>query len=402
MIIGVNCGHTIAGTIGCGAKGYLTESDETRAVGYALMDMLKAAGHTVVDCTDDVAPSVGANLRKICEKANAQHLDMFISIHFNAGEGQGCETYTYGAAERCRAREINRALANLGFKNRGIKDGSELRVIRDTTAPAALVEVCFVDTKSDADLYRALGSYRVAQAIFEGITGCQAESGAADAALENYPKTVYSLNDVHVQVIDTWKFKLKCVDCQKDNVKEPYFANAGFFAKLADGSTIPVGNLVIDGKVITDARTQPEWLSTARKKLTTLVIHTDNSAEFVCTDDMSAVADVKYAISGVPTVRGGDDVDYYNYVKAQGWDESCMYATWRSWLGVRDGKIWLISGKTSTKNYIYGMEFWKKVRDEGFDDIICLDGGGSFYRKLGGKITSVTGNRAVNNVVVMG
>lgn len=34
-----------------------------------------------------------------------------------------------------------------------------------------------------------------------------------------------------------------------------YF-NAGFFAQNADGSTVPVGNLVVDGNIITDAKTR--------------------------------------------------------------------------------------------------------------------------------------------------
>ena len=36
-------------------------------------------------------------------------------------------------------------------------------------------------------------------------------------------------------------------------------------------------------------------------------------------------------------VMNADDVDYYNYVKKQGWDDSCMYGTYRHWLGIRDG-----------------------------------------------------------------
>lgn len=392
MTIGINCGHTIAGTIGCGAKKYLTESDETRAVGYALMDMLKAAGHKVVDCTDDVAPSVGANLRKICEKANAQPLDMFVSIHFNAGEGQGCEVYTYGATEKCRAREINRAIANLGFKNRGIKDGSHLAVIEGTTAPAVLIEVCFVDTNSDADLYKALGSYRVAQAIFEGITGNKATNDAPDAAFESYLKTVYSLNDVHVQVIDTRKFSLKCVDCQKNTVKEPYFANAGFFANLADGSTVPVGNLVVDGKVITEARTQPDWLSTARKKLTTLVIYTDNKAEFVCIDDMHAVADVKYAISGVPIIRGGYKVTLED-IKKEGYDGSELYDTWHGFIGIRNNRLVYVAAKLSFDLMVYLLEVL------GVENAIKLDGGGSFILRNGAFKLETSENRKINNIL---
>jgi hypothetical protein len=46
------------------------------------------------------------------------------------------------------------------------------------------------------------------------------------------------------------------------------------------------------------------------------------------------------------------------------------------------------------------MEFWKKVRDEGFDDIIALDGGGSFVNKRGGKVTATLENRVIPNKVV--
>ena len=41
-----------------------------------------------------------------------------------------------------------------------------------------------------------------------------------------------------------------------------------------------------------------------------------------------------------------------------------MYGTYRHWLGIRDGEIWRISGRTYAANYIYGMEFWKKIKDE--------------------------------------
>jgi hypothetical protein len=117
-------------------------------------------------------------------------------------------------------------------------------------------------------------------------------------------------------------------------------------------------------------------------------------------DLKEAPADCKYAISGVPTVRNGDDVMWHEYVKPQGWGDGCMYATYRNWLGVRGGEIWIISGKTTSKNYIYGMEFWRKVREEGFDDIIALDGGGSFMHKVGVRKTLTAENRRISNKVV--
>ncbi len=171
MRIGINCGHTLSGTVGSGAVGYLNESNETRAVGYPLISMLKGLGHTVVDCTVDDSLTVIANLKEICAKANAQKLDMFISLHFNAGGGSGSEIFTYGSGDVAKASQIKSALYSMGFHDRGIKDGSNLYVIKNTKAPACLVEICFVDSEEDATLYRKLGAERVAAAICEAITG---------------------------------------------------------------------------------------------------------------------------------------------------------------------------------------------------------------------------------------
>lgn len=216
-------------------------------------------------------------------------------------------------------------------------------------------------------------------------------------------------------------FALKYHDLGKRSGNYTSYINGGFFAYYAEDGvdfTLPVANLVCDINKSKLSEPALKYLSAyikgdklwygcnnnqsdqfRNKRVSTLVV--PSSGKPYVSDMVSPPANCKYAISGVPTVRNGDDVDYYGYVKSQGWDDSCMYATWRSWLGVRDGEIWLISGKTTKKNYIYGMEFWKKVSAEGFDDIICLDGGGSYYRKLNGKVQATAGTRAVNNVVVI-
>ncbi len=186
MIIGVNCGHTVSGTIGSGAVGILNESDETRRVGYALMKLLREAGDTVIDCTNDRAESVTENLRKICSMANARKLDLFVSIHLNSGGGKGCEVFTYDGRKLPQAERTLEEMAKLGFVNRGVKDGSNLYVIRHTDAPAMLVEVCFVDTPSDAALYNETGAEKIAEAIFEGITGRAAAANEGGMTMEQY------------------------------------------------------------------------------------------------------------------------------------------------------------------------------------------------------------------------
>ena len=141
MRIGINCGHTVSRQPGCGAVGFIDESVETREVGMRVMSLLRQAGHTVVDCTNDYAPSTSSNLSQIVGLANKQPLDLFISIHFNAGGGQGTEVFTYGGEKHAEAVRVCNALNKFGFVNRGIKDGSNLYVVRRSDAKAILIEV---------------------------------------------------------------------------------------------------------------------------------------------------------------------------------------------------------------------------------------------------------------------
>lgn len=175
MRIGINCGHTPDGQSGSGAVGFISESEETRVVGKRLMTLLVNAGHTVYDCTNDYALSISGDLAKIVEMANAQPLDLFVSVHFNSGGGKGCEVYTYGAKSFAEAENTCKKLSELGFINRGVKDGSGLYVIRNTNAKSMLVEVCFVDTQTDVDLYKKVGAKAVAQAIADAVTGAKSE-----------------------------------------------------------------------------------------------------------------------------------------------------------------------------------------------------------------------------------
>lgn len=235
-------------------------------------------------------------------------------------------------------------------------------------------------------------------------------------AVKTEVRTNYTVNGLTICRADD--FSIEYCDRKKKNIPEDRYINGGFFGnyKSASGSlfTLPVGNLVCDIGGVDPAAEQyiKPYISGGKlrigcdnnasaqyhgRKVSTLV--KTRSGKVYVADLSAPPSDAIYAISGVPTVRGGDDVDYYNYVKAQGWDESCMYATYRNWLGVRDGKIWVISGKTATRNYIYGMEFWKKIRDEKFDDIICLDGGGSYVRKTGTCKYATVGNRRINNYI---
>lgn len=171
MKVILNAGHTLKGA-GSGAVGYLNESAETRKVVSLVKYYLETKGHTVIVVNVDKATSQAAYLREVVNKSNAQKgADLFVSIHFNAANGraQGAECYSWKGEKTPQAVGICEELNKLGFKNRGVKNGSSLYVVRNTYMPATLVEVCFCDTKADVDLYNKLGTHKIAQAITRGI-----------------------------------------------------------------------------------------------------------------------------------------------------------------------------------------------------------------------------------------
>lgn len=181
---GVNDGHTISGA-GSGAVGRVSESKETRKVGAEVRRLFKSEGQGVVDCTIDYSNSTNENLQMIVNLANRQDLDWFISIHFNAGRGKGVEVYTYEGRQYQDAVDVCKNIAALGFKNRGVKAGTGLYVIRKTKAKSMLIEVCFVDT-DDANKYLEVGYKAIAKAIVEGVLNRKI-SGSSNSTVPQKP-----------------------------------------------------------------------------------------------------------------------------------------------------------------------------------------------------------------------
>jgi len=164
----VHAGHNF---IVPGASGIFSETEEDRKVKDAVISKLRQLGHTVYDCTDNDGVTQSQNLTNIVRNCNAHNVDLDISIHFNAsdGNGHGTEVYLYGNGKHREAGErIVEEIAKLGFRNRGVKDGSRLYVVTNTKALALLIECCFCDNAEDARIYNAEA---MAAAIVKGITG---------------------------------------------------------------------------------------------------------------------------------------------------------------------------------------------------------------------------------------
>lgn len=166
MIINVHAGHSLK----CrGASGLLDEVNEDRKVKNKVIELLRANGHTVYDCTDDNGKDQNSNLKAIVNKCNDHKVDLDVSIHLNAGGGTGTEVYVYSDNSKAKdeAERIVKNISNtLGIRNRGVKTSTKLYVLRKTNSPALLVECCFVDNATDKAHWNV---EKCAKAIVEGI-----------------------------------------------------------------------------------------------------------------------------------------------------------------------------------------------------------------------------------------
>lgn len=169
MRYGIDKGHNCIHN--GGAEGIKKEDDLTLAVGNKVIEYLIQLGHKVTDCTPVTAKDRNEALYLRTAVANRDNVDQFISIHFNAGGGMGSEIYCVNETMKSLGVNVLAELNSLGFTNRGVKDGGHLYVIKNTSMPAMLIEVAFVDSSYDMALLDRLGIDTIAKAIVKGLTG---------------------------------------------------------------------------------------------------------------------------------------------------------------------------------------------------------------------------------------
>ena len=172
MKIGLRGGHSP----NCkGAMGILDEQAEVREIYNALVPMLQAAGHVVINCNSN-ASTVNGELSDGTNAANSNGCDVYITIHMNAsgGAGNGSEVWLYDGSNQTMnqiAANICSKFARAGFANRGTKFSTELHDLNASAMPSMIVETLFCDNQHDANLYRQIGVQGIAELIAEAITG---------------------------------------------------------------------------------------------------------------------------------------------------------------------------------------------------------------------------------------
>ena len=194
MRIIIDMGHTPASP---GASGYLDELSCDREAGKRIIAELERRGHTVYDSTPADWVSYPQEVNDRCNYANSlSDIDLFCSLHLNAGGGTGAEVLYYSGDsnghEYADAISANVAKA-LGITNRGAKPNDWVGVICNVHHTAVLIEFCFVDTYADAQAWWSTPWDTLVNAVCDGIESIGGETGddmrAADVWEYSYKDT---------------------------------------------------------------------------------------------------------------------------------------------------------------------------------------------------------------------
>lgn len=117
---------------------------------YLQTELIRQGVSVKISRTSDITK----DLNDRSKEANQWGADVVVSIHCNAynnANANGTETFVYkkGSNSEKIANQVQKNLiAALNTTNRGVKEGN-LAIVRDTNAPAILVELAFITNKSD-------------------------------------------------------------------------------------------------------------------------------------------------------------------------------------------------------------------------------------------------------------
>ncbi|SFI88364.1 N-acetylmuramoyl-L-alanine amidase family protein [Thermoflavimicrobium dichotomicum] len=134
------------------------EKNFTLDISQRICDYLQ--NHYIVDILMTRTTDVYLSLAERTDFANHQQADYFISIHINAGNGTGWESYiwdgpldqeTIDAQNTIHSTIMNRIGPTYGVIDRG-KKRANFHVLRETTMPAILLENLFIDSENDLNL----------------------------------------------------------------------------------------------------------------------------------------------------------------------------------------------------------------------------------------------------------
>lgn len=177
MKIAISSGHSVD----CqGAVGYLNEVEEATRTVDRVYQIWQDWGMECWKFHDTISDDSSENLNRIVNWHNAlpDH-DLDVSCHFNAGGGTGCEVL-YVTQEQLADKVSAAMAAAAGWTDRGPKYRGDLFFLNQTEEKSILLEVCFVDSQSDANKWNDDDIFEVVcQALASSISG-QTGNGGED------------------------------------------------------------------------------------------------------------------------------------------------------------------------------------------------------------------------------
>lgn len=135
------------------------------------------------DCVTRMNPGTMNSVKEVASDANGWKADLLVSIHFNAGGGDGYEALVYGSSRVELGRLFEKQVLAAGQNSRGVKLRPDLGILRLTHMPAVLNEGAFVDNKTDiadwnedAELEKLAIAYAEAAAEYLKLSRKKAEN----------------------------------------------------------------------------------------------------------------------------------------------------------------------------------------------------------------------------------
>lgn len=164
-----------------GAVGFATE----RKLNVKVAEFMNSHLLANYDCELRMNPGIMNSVSQVAADANSWKADLMVSIHFNAGGGDGYEALVYNNARVNLGKVFEKHVLAAGQNSRGVKLCPDLGILRLTNMPAVLNEGAFVDNQKDiqdwnedAQLQKLGIAYAEAAAEFLGLA-----KKAADNAL---------------------------------------------------------------------------------------------------------------------------------------------------------------------------------------------------------------------------
>ena len=111
---------------------------------------------------------------------------------------------------------------------------------------------------------------------------------------------------------------------------------------LKGGKTIPVGNLAIDGKIITQACDNESWINVHKKTLSTMIVDNYGKINFMRTDRLDQFKGLKMAVSGIPIIKNAQRITL-DEIKQEGYFGNELYDTWHGgilWCCIVRDMVW--------------------------------------------------------------